>query len=556
MGTGLAVSDVPAPAKLDVLARADRTARSPGASLGWLGLALLLGAFVRFWHITDHSLFLDEAFTLRIAALPIHRMLHEIAYGDFHPPTFYLATHYLIRLLHWQSWDYRYLSAPFGLLTILATWAMGRRISGPRAAAIAALVVALEPALVEWDRLYRMYSVLVALVAVSWWLLLIACDGRTKNRALAWAAYGCAALALPSVQYLGAVALLCQFGYALMAARSRWPVFICCAGALGALSPWFWAVKIQFPNGGYVAKAGPIFFAWWQVAPSTLAEAAPVRWVLSPEFAPVFTVVVVAVLIAAMWIARRTILPFWLLAVVVQIAASLLTGKTLAIPRYLYPVVPAFGLAVGILTAKFMDKKSIAAAFALPAAVLALCLICLQNTLLDPYYQFSDWYAINGVVLAHERKSDVMIFDQGFPSLVVGDYTAFRHHRMAGPSSAPQVAGALAWLDRYGHRRVWYIENQWFYADPSKRIMAHLNATRPTVGIWSESRASVADLVNVILYGPMRRPWGRRRVVKRSSTVGTASYRPLRLHSLARTATIGSWGETGPGPSPRYAGDR
>src|SRR5690348_14299849 len=95
-----------------------------------LAIALLIGAYFRFWDLTNRSLFLDEAFTLWVAAKPWAAMMNQIVYHDFHPPVFYALTHWLVAALRWQPWDYRFLTAPFGLLTIVASWAIARRLFG------------------------------------------------------------------------------------------------------------------------------------------------------------------------------------------------------------------------------------------------------------------------------------------------------------------------------------------------------------------------------------------------------------------------------------------
>src|SRR5579872_258476 len=97
---------------------------------GWLALAVALGALCRFWHLTSSSLFIDEGFTFHISSYAPRILLQEVARTDFHPPLFYLATHNLMRLLHWEPWSYRYITASFGVLTILVTWGVARLVFG------------------------------------------------------------------------------------------------------------------------------------------------------------------------------------------------------------------------------------------------------------------------------------------------------------------------------------------------------------------------------------------------------------------------------------------
>src|ERR1700730_13331320 len=102
--------------------------RKPDWALIALGAALLVGGYFRFWDLTGHSLYIDEGFTFMVAGKPWPQMISEIVYHDFHPPLFYILTHIAIDRLHWPFWDYRYLTAPFGLVTVVAAWAIARRL--------------------------------------------------------------------------------------------------------------------------------------------------------------------------------------------------------------------------------------------------------------------------------------------------------------------------------------------------------------------------------------------------------------------------------------------
>jgi len=475
-----------------------------------LVLALLAGGYLRLWDLTNQSLFLDEGFTLMVASKPWPQMIAQIVYHDFHPPVFYALTHWAIERLHWQVWDYRYLTAPFGLLTIVATWAIARRLFGPVAAAIAAFVVALEPTLVDWDRLFRMYSVLTALCTTSWWLLLVALDQTGRRRVAAWIAYGAIAVLLPYLQYLGAVTLLCQGAYSLADLRKRWPILASCAAAVIALVPWAWAIRIQYPHGGYVAGgAGGVPIFWPQLARDVLLSGLPVAW--GGQLAFAWSVNVFLALLAILAFVRwpRTIVPYWLGVAIVQVAATLFTGKVLIVPRYMLPVMPALAIAVGATAAWLLAGRLRVLGAALAIGVPALLLVCSADIVWDPFYQLTDWYLVNLVVLQNERTSDAMCFDQGFPYIVVGDFTAFRGHPAVGPSMPSDLPFTLSWIKKHSADRIWYIENQSYYPDPHKKVKAFLDKTRRVVRVWSESRADISDIVNIILYTaavPARHP--------------------------------------------------
>ena len=163
---------------------------------GGLVVALVVGALCRFWDLTGPKSFHRRGFCFSRERSPRPRCAHDGGVQRFSSPALlFLVTHYLTGFLHWPLWDYRYLTAAFSLLGIAATWAIARRFFGTTAAWIAALALALQPALVEWDRLYRMYAVLVALGAVSWWLLVRAGDARGRGR---WLTAGRRTDAVPS----------------------------------------------------------------------------------------------------------------------------------------------------------------------------------------------------------------------------------------------------------------------------------------------------------------------------------------------------------------------
>ena len=492
-------------------------ALSPLREYAWLIAALVIGGLCRFWDLTGPSLFIDEGFVFHIAEHAPREILKLVAYTDFHPPLFYLVTHYLTTKLHWPLWQYRYLTSAFSLIGIAATWAIARRCFGETAAAVAALALAVEPALIEFDRLYRMYAVLVALGALSWWLVLRAVDAHGRARVWWWLAYGLCALALPYVQYIGALVVASQGAYALTRLRQAWPALICGAIAAAALLPWAWAIKIQYPNGGYVIRLDSPEFSWPHVIRASLAYGLPIDWMLRPAFDPIFSVCVMSVLLAGLWLGRKTLLPFWVAPVALQVVGSLATGKDLVIPRYLYVYVPAFCVAFGAVVAALVGTKLRVAGAALVAVYLGLSAISVYDLIFVPFYQFPNWYEINNLLLPREQRNDLIVMDQGAEYWVVRDFSGFRGHEMDTPALPSDLDRTIAWLDGYPTRRVWYIENQPGFTDPRHRVEQALSATRPIVGRWRQARAFNEDVVRVVLYGP-RTPSSRAKSVVKTTS--------------------------------------
>jgi uncharacterized membrane protein len=483
---------------------------------GWLAAALALGAFCRFWDLTGQSLFIDEGFVFHISEHEPKDILRLVAYSDFHPPLFYLITHYLNSYLHWPRWDYRYFTSAFSLAGIAATWAIARRYFGETAAAVAAIVLALEPALIEFDRLYRMYAVLTALGAVSWWLL-VRSSAAESSRWLWWTLYGITAVTLPYVHYVGALVVASQGLFALTGLRRMWPVLLCGLVAVVALVPWLWAIKIQYPNGGYVIRLDSPEFTWPHVIRASIAYGLPIDWMLKPAFDPIFSVVIMIIALAGTYLGRKSLLPFWFAPIIVQVVASLVTGKDLIIPRYLYVYVPAFCIAFGVVVAALAQTKYRVAGAALLVLYIGVSTMSVYDLIFVPFYQFPDWYEINTLMLPREHKFDLIVMDQGAEYWVVRDFSGFRNHQIEGPALPSDIDPTIAWLAGYPKRRVWYIENQPGFTDPGHRLQAALEKSRPALGRWRQARAFREDVVRVVLYGPRFASAAKKRVVRTAS---------------------------------------
>ena len=484
--------------------RAPSSGGGPASRLAWWGLAaaLMLGAFLRFWQLPTQSLFIDEAFTVEAARLSPHALLQFLAAHDAHPPLFYLWAHAAETLLHWPSTWYRFLTASFGLLTIGATWALVRRLSGDIAAVAAAIFIATEPTLLLFDRMFRMYGILTALGVVSFWLLAKALDAQAPHRRVWWIAYVVVAALLPSIQYLGALILASQAVYALVDVRRRWPVFAACGLGALALVPWWWGIKEQWPQAGFAGgHSGTVD---WFAARTVLGYALPVEWYRSPQFDVVFSLCVLAVLLAGLVIMRGGLLGVYLLPLFLQAAMTWVFHRNLLYGRYLIYLIPAFAAAFGAVTAALAQSRLRIGGLALVVAALAINGVADTDFLVDKFYQLSDWNLVESLMVQNEQKSDVIVFDQRYPYLVMRSSPVLEGHDFTGPELQQEVPPILRWLDQRARERVWYIENQPQFPDPNRLIRKHLDATRKRLREWLEPRAEPNNIVYIALYGPMQ----------------------------------------------------
>ena len=281
----------------------------------------------------------------------MHALLQTLASSDYHPPLFYLATHALLQTVRLPLWDYRYFSAPFGLLTIVATWGAARRMFGDVAAALAAVVVALSPALIVFDRMYRMYAVLVALATLSWWLLLCAQGAQGRRRVALWTVYGIVAILLAYTHYLGILVLACQAAYAIANWPSARAAFIAYALVGAAYLPWVGRMRQQFALGGLAVGRPALDAGLAHSVSGAFAMGLPDGGAFARSgggWLALFFVVGIA--LAGGWLGRRTALPFWLGTLAIGIILSVAFDRNLAyFSRYLLVDIPPVAIALGLL---------------------------------------------------------------------------------------------------------------------------------------------------------------------------------------------------------------
>jgi len=169
-----------------------------------------LAAALRWFRIDAQSLWYDEG----ISAHQLTRSFPEIlraAALDTHPPLYYWALKAWGDTFGSSELDLRSLSAVCGLLAVVLTWLIGRRLFGPLPATLAALLLAAAPLAVYYSQEVRMYAqvTMLSLVAVY-----------AYARRWTWL-YALAGLATLYTQYLGAAVLIALNMHALLWWRSQ-----------------------------------------------------------------------------------------------------------------------------------------------------------------------------------------------------------------------------------------------------------------------------------------------------------------------------------------------
>jgi hypothetical protein len=177
-------------------------------------LALLLLAFaLRVYALDSQSLWYDEAVTAQVAQQGLAEMARWTA-DDIQPPLYYAITAGWVQVAGLSEWALRFPSVFFGVLMVALAWVLGRRLFGPIAGSLAALLAALHPLWVYYSQEARMYTLLTALGMAAGYALLrvLAAShgpaGYPKARLRWWIGFSLAAIALLYTHYFALFLLI------------------------------------------------------------------------------------------------------------------------------------------------------------------------------------------------------------------------------------------------------------------------------------------------------------------------------------------------------------
>ena len=152
----------------------------------------VLAALLRLPTLSQQSFWLDEGYTMRLLRLPLHQMLKTVPKTESTPYLYYAVAWVWTRAFGQGEYGVRSLSAVAGVATVPIVYWAAQRIAGRRAAAIAALLIAVSPLMVWFSQEARSY----ALAALLSSLTVLCLTGYERTRRGAWLAGWAASAAL------------------------------------------------------------------------------------------------------------------------------------------------------------------------------------------------------------------------------------------------------------------------------------------------------------------------------------------------------------------------
>lgn len=154
----------------DEVAPDETTLDGPWRNLAIAGVALVvaIGVVLRFW--TRSALWLDEALTVDIAKLPLHK-LHAALRQDGAPPLYYVLLHFWMKVFGDSDLGVRSLSGVISVITLPVAWLAGRTY-GRHSAWGVLVLVASAPFAIYYGTESRMYSLVMLLTALGFLALI------------------------------------------------------------------------------------------------------------------------------------------------------------------------------------------------------------------------------------------------------------------------------------------------------------------------------------------------------------------------------------------------
>ena len=338
-----------------------------------------------WFDVAEKPLFEDEAVAGLVAARPLGELLDTVLWDRGGAPLHFVLAHVGFALGgDWET--LRWLSAAAALASIPVCFDLGRRLAGPPAGAVAALVASTSTVLGIYGSFGRMYALLVLAGAVAFDLFVRAVDLRTP-RAAALAAAG--AWLLPAVHPYGAIVVAAEAVVALWLWRGR-PLRAAVPVAVVGLAMLPFAIADLRLSGRFgVGVAGestlaPPGEAWRQFGRALESFAGGGDLLIVAVF-------VMLALVGALVLARDRH-PFAVVAALSMLAPPVLfmllrSGGSLGLsPRHLAFALPAWAALIGVAVARSARRR----AWVAVAAVGLLAATAAPGGIVDPRDRISN----------------------------------------------------------------------------------------------------------------------------------------------------------------------
>jgi len=331
--------------------------------------------------IGSKSIWLDEAFSIATAKLPVLDLLSFLSRYELHAAPFYMLLDPWLTLGTNETVA-RSIAVVFGVVAVAATFAVGKRYG---VAFPAALLVSVFPFFIAYEQEVRVYTLMAAWSAISTLAYLRLIEDPSRFRAVVYLVCGVLAIYIHPLLALviGAHAVATfVFPPKLLERRRLLALYI------PIVIGWVFMFRFMFFHGDKINWIPPL-------TPALFVE------YLVTFGGGLFLAVAAALLIAVGL--RRDLVTVWLILPVVLAVVISLVVQPVIQPRYLLMLVPPAAIVIA------RNRPILVGAF------IALCLIGVGNWYL--YGVKDDWRAMTAWVSAESQPGDGIIFGPHFNRL-------------------------------------------------------------------------------------------------------------------------------------------
>ena len=497
------------------------TSQTYTARRSWvaIGALLLVALVLRIYGLGVQSIWIDEAYSLRISAVNLAEIIRDTA-RDNHPPLYYLLLAGWMRVGPTTETWARLLSALLGVLLVGILYLVSRNLAPPPVPNLAAGLLALSPFAIWHSQDARMYLLLLVLAYLAVYEFLRFLEDGSRLRLPLFILFMIGALYTHTYAVFVGVAL----GVELWLGRRDTPPERFRGMALTLLAssalylPWVWVIlnQARLEAGFYKPITGLtipytllVFSFGYTLGPSLLQlHRTPGVWPLLLGHVPVVLLgllcfggsALMGAASAPRALGRHARLVFLLVGfpLLLPIVVTLLTRidfnaryAILALPPYLIL------LATGLATARPRFVAGV-----LGAAMLALMSMSLYNHFCDTAYAKED-----------SRSAYQLIRDEWKPGdcvLVLGVGAAFEYYERSPVHSEAVHFDTRARVSRSEEllrqssrtcRRLWFVSGREWEEDPRAQAIPTLEKFFRPVG-WREVQGiRIVELDNPQLSG-------------------------------------------------------
>lgn len=377
-----------------------------------LAIITAAGAYLRFYHLTYNSLWLDEGATYELSRFSLLHTWNTMTTGEFNPPLFFWMEHLMLPLGR-NEFVLRLIPAMLGTLTIPLVYLVGREFNDDCTGVAAASIIAFSPFHIFYSQEARAYTTLLFFLACTLFFFLRAWKNGSCR---CWAAFGLfSALSFYTHFYsallVTALALLGVVSEIWLRERSIQRIKGFFAGLLLSLLMVLPLLVIAVP----LAVRRTTFASTWGLRGFEALAVTLIQMLNSNSAVTVILILASILGIVLLWRRNRMSALILTVSLIAPIAATLMLSYRMPFhPRYLIYLLPLFAIAISCAASPLFSLRR------WTVMVFIVMIVFISLPALKEYYTHiskEDWRNVVAQFRSIHQDNDVYVFMPGYISL-------------------------------------------------------------------------------------------------------------------------------------------